>query len=267
MQTEHDAPFFSVVCITNKPEILQRDLLPSLDRQQMADRELILLDTQAEPADRASAALNLACSRASGRYLVIAHQDMVFTRPDTLTQLAEECRMAFEQENYGLLGAAGGLPAGGNYDAMSAEDHSPRILPCMTVDECILVLPRAVWQKCPFANLGRTWHAYGVELSLHLREQGLQVGIFHAPVWHNWYGEAGGGQTTDLNYFMVMRKLAWRYRKLTPLIATSCGMWPSGFGYVQVLRRRLPLAVRGALKKRFPRFWQVLKHGKDRIRG
>ena len=263
-QASPQAPVFSVVCVYNKPEILERDLLPSLSRQQGVEYEQVLLDTRTEKFDRASAALNEACSRARGRYLVIAHQDMEFCRPDTLACLRQECEQAFGEQGYGLLGAAGGQEGGKNYIAMGQEFTGPRVIPCMTVDECILVLPRALWQQARIADLGRTWHAYGVELSLHLSQMGYRVGIFHASVQHHWGGAEKGGQTTDLNYFCTMAKLAGRYRKTTPVIATSCGHWPTGAAYLGVLKKRLPLAIRGAVKKKFPKAWASLKKYKDR---
>ena len=119
------APFFSVVCIYNKPSVLKRDLLASLEKQNFADYELVTIDTKAEGFDRASAALNEACRRAQGQYLVIAHQDMILKKEETLKWLQEECQEAFVKQNYGLLGAAGGKECQEVYSAMDEEAKEP----------------------------------------------------------------------------------------------------------------------------------------------
>ena len=262
-------PFFSIVCIFNKPDLLKKDLLDSLERQTFREFEVVTLDTKAEGFDRASASLNAACARAKGRYLVVAHQDMIFTQPDTLERLAAECEPAFEQDGYGLLGSAGAYAGGGGFNGMEETDGPvPGIVPCMTVDECILVLPRRLKEQFQFSDLGKTWHAYGADICMQLGQAGYKIGVFRAPVWHDWGTPETGSQTTDLNYFMTMGKLTWKYRGVVPAIATTGGLWPTGWGYSSVLRRRLPMALRGWVKKHAPKkAWAALKKAKDTVKG
>ena len=93
----------SIICVYNNEQILNDFLISSLEKQS-EDYELILVDNRNQEFTSASSALNYGAKKATGDYLVFAHQDINFSNIDWI----KNTRIQLEKiDNIGIVGVAG----------------------------------------------------------------------------------------------------------------------------------------------------------------
>lgn len=184
----------SVVCVYNNESILRSVLQKSLENQ-TARFELILLDNSGKKFRSAAEALNCGGARARSDYLMFAHQDMWLA---SSTWLEDVERVLNGLPILGVAGVAGvtaksrKTPARvvssiGFFDEATAVDSGYVQAPeeVQTVDECLLLVPRPVFDKLKFDETTFDgWDCYGADYCLCAKGLGLKVYVVPAPCNH-----------------------------------------------------------------------------------
>jgi hypothetical protein len=92
-------------------------------------------------------------------------------------------------------------------------------MPVTTLDELLLIIPRAVFERLPFDQLACPgWHLYGVDYCLTVSRLGLRPYVLPLPVRH-----LSDGAMND-DYYRTLNRLAAKHRT-AGVIPTTCGNW------------------------------------------
>ena len=126
---------------------------------------------------------------------------------------------------------------------LAATNHDfKNLLEVDTLDECMLIIPKNIFDSHEFAEYYATWHLYGVEYCLKMKK--IKQKIYVAPVylWHK-----SNGVSLNLNYFDAIRKLAQIYRKDVKKIVTFFGIWPTNNILINIkyFYRKMRFKVKG----------------------
>lgn len=220
----------SLVCAYNNEDKLKSELLSSLKFQKNVKYELILVNTVKENIKSASEALNRGGKQAKGEYIVFLHQDIIFEDDNTLHEIEEYCN----SYQFGIAGVAGvniinkskdfkvytnivhGLkkrPAG-----MRLDDA---VMDAKSLDECLLVIPRKIFEKYQFRYIGNTWHLYGTDYAIQMQEINEKVVIFPIELGHS-----SPGDSLSADYYDAVIKLA-HFCKKERTFYTVFGKWPT----------------------------------------
>ena len=65
-----------------------------------------------------------------------------------------------------------------------------------TLDECLLVIPREVFHRYKFTEYYNTWHLYGTEYCLKMKNVNQKILVVPVYLWHK-----SSGASLNLNYF------------------------------------------------------------------
>lgn len=224
---------FSFICPSNDRAVFDACTGASLAAQGNRDFELICVDTVAQRYASAAAALNAGAAQAQGDYLVFLHQDICFEDPNFVERLADWVRRC----DFAVAGVAGADRGSSRWRTKSRTNivqgadkhHSGRFiegdgaLPCQTLDECLFIIPRALFCTREFPEFFPTWHLYAVEYCLWaLRENRGAVLALPLKLWHR-----SSGASFNLNYFDALSVLRRDYRRFTGMIYTTMGAWPT----------------------------------------
>ena len=212
----------SIVCVYNSQEILEKHLLKSLANQ-TAKFELIRVDNSGGKFKSICKALNDGGRRAKGKYLMFVHQDVVLYSRFWLEDVEKVL------DNTSSLGVAG-------CSGMSEDGKMPGFIKdrgCLwgrpvtepeevqSLDECLLIIPRVIFDRFKFDETLPGWHAYGVDYSLTVREHGLRAYVIPAFIYHDslnvWPALDPGG------LLRAHRKVWIKHRASSPRVFTSCG--------------------------------------------
>jgi hypothetical protein len=215
----------SVVCVYNSQEILKKHLLKSLANQ-TAKYELIRVDNSGGNFKAACKALNHGGRKAKGEYLMFVHQDVVLYSRFWLEDVEKIL------DNVSLLGVAGcsGMGEDGKMPGFIKDRGClwgrPVTEPkeVQSLDECLLIVPKAVFDRFKFDETLPGWHAYGVDYCLTVREHGLKAYVIPAFIHHDslnvWPALDPGG------LLRAHRKVWVKHRSSSPCVFTSCGkLW------------------------------------------
>jgi hypothetical protein len=181
----------SVVCVYNDIRAFETLLLASL-KQQTVKYQLIALENTQHRWTSAASALNRGGRLATGRYIMFVHQDIEFGSP---TYLEEAERWLDSIPGLGIAGAIGMSENGKTYDerlrgfiSNCGQDWGKPISkpePVQTIDECVLIIPRAYLTAYPFDETTFDgWHCYGCDYALSVNERGQGAYIIPGYVYH-----------------------------------------------------------------------------------
>lgn len=111
---------------------------------------------------------------------------------------------------------------------------------CFSVDECGFMISREAYVKFPFANLGRTWHLYAVELCLRIKKNGGKVGVMPVEAWHCSLGKLDG------NYYKTFIRICKQYKRQFKGIYTTCVSisFSDYFWYFKLMKRWFHLKIK-----------------------
>ena len=185
----------SVVCVYNNDNILNNVLLKSL-KNQSVDFELMPIDNRNGIYKSAAEALNHGGAGAKGDYIMFVHQDM-WLASDTWLEDVEN--MLRTLPALGVAGVAGMSENGRNWserirysagildgEVVANAMHVERPQEVQTLDECLLIAPRAVFDRLKFdQNVFTGWDCYGADYCLSARRLGLKVYVIPAPSSHS----------------------------------------------------------------------------------
>ena len=192
----------SVVCVYNNQSIFANVLLKSL-RKQTAVYELIALDNASGRFRSAAEAYNFGGASAKGDYIMFAHQDMWLA---TSTWLEHAERTLRHLPALGVAGVAGvvsmsergGTTSGwvsrnGQVSSIGFLDETTVVeMPAVrvtqevqTLDECLLLVPRPVFDKLKFDETTFDgWDYYGADYCLSANILGFKTYVIPAPCNH-----------------------------------------------------------------------------------
>lgn len=218
---------FTVVCVYNNKDILNNNLLRSLESERIPIKT-VLIDNCNHKFSSMAQAYNWAIARIDTPWVIMSHQDISFKR-NTLEQLSE-ILLTIGNEKCGLIGVAGckygvngvfsnikygpSLIDAGDYRIHGAEK-------VQTVDECFMIAKTELLKRYPFdAQTCAGWHLYGVEKCLDLSERKYINYVIGLELNHN-------SKTASMNssYFVILKKLMNKYSKEVSTIYTTCGTW------------------------------------------
>lgn len=211
---------FSVVCVYNDEESFNNYLLKSLE-QQTAKFELIKIDNRRGAFKSASKGLNHGGEKAKGKYILFVHQDVVFYSKFWLEDVE---KMLENIPSLGIAGCSGKMDNGQKQGFIKDRHHlwgesfsKPEEV--QTLDECVLIIPKVVFDKLKFDEKLEGWHAYGVDYCLMVRERGLKAYAIPAFIYHH-------SPSLNLDYsrlFEAHEKVWIKHRENFPCIFTTCG--------------------------------------------
>ncbi len=215
----------SVACVYNNQESLKKHLLKSLANQS-AKFELITVDNTGGQFKSASKGLNYSARKAKGKYLMFVHHDVVLCSRFWLEDVEKIL------ENVPSLGVAGcsGVSQEGKMLGFIKDRGclwgSPvtEAEEVQTLDECLLIIPRVIFDRFKFDERLPGWHAYGVDYSLTVKEHGLKPYVIPAFIHHDSLNVLPALDPGGLS--RAHRKVWSKHRVSSPRVFTSCGnLW------------------------------------------
>ena len=151
----------SVICCSNNQEVYKTMLLASLQNQN-ASFEIVLIDNTKNKYSSAASALNDGARKASGEYLVFAHQDITFQDINFLSNITY-----YIDRTSGIIGVAGikddsGVITNltqGELNKPGGEINIDKPVNVQTLDEVLIAIHRDVFEKLWFdEELCDDWH-------------------------------------------------------------------------------------------------------------
>lgn len=213
----------SIICVYNNQEILEEYLIKSLDSQ-TDNYELILVDNRENQFSSASSALNYGAGQAHGEYLVFAHQDINFSDKNWIKNTSKQLD---ELSNIGIVGVAGktvdSIVRSNIKQGLTPVDVSPYKLDvaekASTIDECLFIIPKEVFDMIPLNEECDDWHLYAVDYVYNIKNKGLDAYIIPTLLEHR-----SKGASMSEGYYKTLPKLQKKYLK-RGLIRTCMGDW------------------------------------------
>ncbi|MBO8139978.1 MAG: family 2 glycosyl transferase [Thermosipho sp. (in: Bacteria)] len=216
----------SIVCVYNNEKILKNYLLEGLKKQNF-EYELILINNVQNKFSSAAKALNHGASKAKGKYIVFAHQDIKFKHENVLANIYN----CIKNHPEGIFGIAGRDDS--NITLSNIEHGIPPqrindiqikgLIPVQTLDECLFIVPKKIFEQQKFDEKTiDNWHLYAVDYCLEAQEKGIKsyvIGI-------NGIIHRSSGYSMNNNYYKTLRKVAKKHKNI-PIIYTTMGKWPT----------------------------------------
>ncbi|HTX60822.1 MAG TPA: glycosyltransferase, partial [Methanobacterium sp.] len=217
----------SVICVYNDEESLNEYLLNSLNNQSV-EYELILLDNRNGKYKSAPEALNQGGSKAKGDYLMFVHQDVDLKSSNWLIE-AED--ILINLDNWGIAGVAG-VPENGVLKSNIENGVPPnkpgqkinKPSPVQTLDECLIFIPKTIFNKFKFDEKLVGWHLYSVDYCLNIKKYGFEVFVLPLYIYHRSYMIHYVKE-----YYDMLKIVLRKYREDYVKINTSCGVWKTNY--------------------------------------
>lgn len=216
----------SVVTVYNNEQVLKRILLSSLQKQ-TAKFEFISIDNTTAQFKSAAEALNYGVKQANGKYIMFVHQDVELDCDSWLENVENILKLI---PDLGIAGVAG-MSENGKTDKERGRgciSDRGQIWECanpvekptevQTLDECLLIGPRSVFNKLQFDNKTfDDWHCYGADYCLSVKQNGLKAYVIPAFIYHRSL------LTNVQNILRYQKRLFNKHRKNYKHIYTTCG--------------------------------------------
>ena len=215
----------SIVCIYNNRDLLESYLLKSLN-EQSAKYELILIDNTNGKFKSASEALNYGGQKATGQYLMFAHQDFSL---DSDLWLEDTEKILKNLRNIGVVGVAGKYDRNlisniktGTPPVLAGPIHIKEPKKVQTLDECLFIIPKKIFDEIQFDEVVcDNWHLYATDYCLTVKKAGYEVyviplGGYHASPGYSFSAEG---------YYSTLRKLVKKHKSNYKWIYTTTGSW------------------------------------------
>ncbi len=215
----------SIVCTCNNKTILNNYLLKGLDKQS-SDYELIVLEDSKTDFKSAAEALNYGGNKARGDYIIFVHQDV---RMESSTWLSDVEKLADNIPNLGIAGVAGKSVESPEVvtnvkhgdDPHMAGNRIDKPLKVQTLDECLLMVPKKVFQNQKFdKDTCNGWHLYGVDYCLMMDQMGLDVYVLPFTIIHKSSGDPFADE-----YYRILGRLFNKYKGQYRTIHTTVSDW------------------------------------------
>jgi len=210
---------FSIITIYKNKDVLEKNLLSSLNQQKDTNFEFIGIDNTLKRFSSAAAAFNSQIREIHGDFIIFCHQDVEFKDEKTLVKM--EKYLISIGNCLGIAGVAGmgfkGQKIGNIWDCdKNWGKFIDKPEEAQTLDEVLFIIPKQVWSKYQFdADNFDGWHLYGADYCLNMLKLGLKVYVLPIFVYHH---AKRGGNVRDL--YKYQRRL---YKKYRQTIYTTCG--------------------------------------------
>jgi hypothetical protein len=223
----------SIVCVYNNPDILNTYLMRGLNHQ-TSTYELILLDNTAGQFHSAAKALNEGGKKATSEYILFSHQDVYLPTASWLEEAEGHLKSI---PSLGIAGIAGMIAGGSDNETRGrnmikhGEPHRDwswgRVImepiPVQTLDECLVIIPRSVFNRYPFdAITCMYWDLYAVDYCLTSSQRNLGVYVLPLMIHHGSLGRL------TKNYFVTLKKVLEKHRIHVDRINTTVNSWQTG---------------------------------------
>ncbi len=214
---------FSIICVYNKPEILEDCLKKSLNGQDV-QYELISMDNTQGRFTSAADALNCGADKAKDEYIMFIHQDVSFSSDWLSGVLDQISHVEKTSKQWGVMGLMG-VRAKGGFSGHIIDLHGHLYnppLPCevASLDEVCLIIRKDSGLRFD-ESLGG-FHLYGTDLCLQANVKGLTNFAIDACLHHHGQGNK------DLAFWNTAERLCakWRSRHCpVSAIETTCGVF------------------------------------------
>ncbi|MEM3049391.1 MAG: glycosyltransferase [Thermoplasmata archaeon] len=223
----------SVICVCNDEDILRANLLRSLSNQDL-EYEFIKVDNTSGEYTSAATGLNEGAAKAMGDLLMFAHQDIVLGGSDFLRKVSSLMSVL---PRVGIAGVAGRFDRKGVLTNITHGDppvpaghiRIDKPEPVQTVDECLFVIPRTVFEQLKFDDgVCDDWHLYAVDYSLSVKRLGFEAYVLPLEAHHQ-----SKGKSMTKRYYRTLSRVARKHAREHPWIHTSLGSW----------RTRIPISL------------------------
>lgn len=220
----------SVVCVYNQRSILNNYMIKGL-KAQTTSYELILVDNTTKRFHSAAQALNYGGKKASGKYIMFIHQDLLLRSEMALKNIEA---IMDKLPHLGVIGIAGciedrpmlsnitgGIPP---FQQGISITEPTRV---QTLDECLIVVSKKIFKKRKFdEKTCDGWHLYAVDYCLDLESIRFHAYVLPIDAYHRGWWLRGRAQRLVIwDYHRILRKVLRKHRGQTDQIATSCGTW------------------------------------------
>jgi glycosyltransferase involved in cell wall biosynthesis len=209
-------PKISIITCFNNREILEENLLKSLRQQQNVSFELVLIDNTENKFLSVTSAYNFGAKQATGEYLMFVHQDVYLQGDDWLNQALNYLGSLLKVGAIGVSGVtSNGEPTGFILDrGRFFGKHLSAPIPVQTLDEQLIIAPRAVFEKILFDERF-SFHSYGADYSLAVERLGLKVYVLPLMVEHNSLTTSSlAASSLKEQDALLLKKYANSYKKI-----------------------------------------------------
>jgi len=216
----------SIVCTCNNRTVLDNYLLKGL-KNQTENYELMVVEDSKTDFKSAAQALNYGGEKASGDYIIFAHQDVLM---ESATWLSDLEKLLISLENLGAAGIAGKSSESpevvtnvkhGDNPHLAGKKQIKKPVKVQTLDECLIVVPKKVFERRQFDETTCDgWHLYGVDYCLMMDEMGLDVYVLPLSIIHKSSGDPFAPE-----YYRILGKLFKKYKKSYSTIHTTVSDW------------------------------------------
>lgn len=221
----------SIVTIISDAAIYEKWLDESSLQQKDINIEIIpVMNINNSKFNSARDALNYGASQSHGKYILFAHQDIKFLSDDVIRTIYD---YAESIEDFGVIGVAGSKGNTKSHNILTTivqGDKGYKVgtminkpTEVMTVDECLFLIKREVWEGHHFSNKSG-WHLYAVEYCLEMLDENKKNFVIPAQIWHKSDG-------VSLNYLYCdqLYELLNKYKNKYKYINTTVKTWPTSF--------------------------------------
>jgi len=240
----------SVICVYNNRKILEDCLLKGL-KDQTAESELVLIDNTGGQFCSAAKALNYGGKKATGDILMFVHQDIDLI---SNTWLEDAERLMTSLPSPGIAGMAGTSDRDkrlysnltqGNPPLPAATWPAEKLLEVQTLDECLMLVPNVVFDKCNFdEEVCNDWHLYSVDYCLSIKHLGYKAFVIPLTGYHQ-----SPGYSMSESYYATLKRIFKKHKGRYPLIYTSMGNWNTSKSIcLQRLAQKKLKAIRYAMR-------------------
>jgi hypothetical protein len=216
----------SIVCAYNDPRKLDHFLCVSLKRQTYPF-ELLTIDNCRGQHPSAGKILNETARKARFPYIMFVHQDVALLSRHWLRRTL---RIIPRLNRCGAIGVAGKTALGvvasvfyGSPPIAAGRERPREPVETQTLDGCLLVVPKAVFEKFPFDESHEGWYLYIADYCLDLARQGYKSYVVPNDIYHE-----SAGPANPAAYEKARRYLLCKHRAFVDVVYTTVGDWKTG---------------------------------------
>ncbi len=212
----------SVICAFNDRQKLDAFLIPSL-RKQTSPYELLLVDNTLGRYSSATEILNETARRAEFDHLMFVHQDVSLNSGHWLGDARESVSRL---KRCGAAGVAGSNRRGtwaGVFHGDPPRLAGRRVrkpVKVQTLDGCLIIVPKAVFEAVPFDPAHKGWYLYVANYCLDLARHGYRNYVIPGAVYHKSPGPPHPDAFEDAHKYIIER-----YRDDEGVVYTTVGSW------------------------------------------
>lgn len=203
----------TIFVIWNNKEVFD-SFVDDIKKQIGIEYQLISIDNSDDRYIGARQAFKLAFSSNEifSDILVFLHPDIRFLKNDSLRNVIHQVKQIGE---FGVVGVAG-CKAQRKWEIYSnIVNGKNKVMPgkviekaveVQTVDECLFIIEKRVYQKYPFSTLPG-WHLYAVEQCINYINKGYHNYVIPADIWH-----LSAGASLDEGYMYTLEHILYDIR-------------------------------------------------------